>query len=101
MKKGSEAMAEHIDRKAFIEAVKDIPLWGCVAAMFADSIPAADVAPVVHGRWVKNKNSFVIDDYYGYCFDYNCNACGKVVSGGDMLPKYCPNCGARMDGEER
>lgn len=40
-------MAEYIEREAFIEAVKDIPMWGSVAVMFADSIPAADVAPVV------------------------------------------------------
>lgn len=44
-------MAKYIERGAFIEAVKDIPMWGSVAAMLADSIPAADVAPVVHGRW--------------------------------------------------
>ena len=42
-------MDEYIERGAFIEAVKDIPMWGSVAAMLADSIPAADVAPVVHG----------------------------------------------------
>lgn len=40
-------MAEYIERGAFIELVKDIPMWGSVAAMLADSIPAADVAPVV------------------------------------------------------
>lgn len=45
-------MAEYIEREAFIEAVKDIPMWGSVAVMFADSIPAADVAPVVHGGWI-------------------------------------------------
>ena len=38
-------MAEYIERGAFIELVKDIPMWGSVAAMFADRIPAADVAP--------------------------------------------------------
>ena len=40
-------MDEYIERGAFIEAVKDIPMWGSVAAMLADSIPAADVAQVV------------------------------------------------------
>lgn len=39
-------MAEYIERGTFIEAVKDIPMWGSVAAMIADSIPTADVAPV-------------------------------------------------------
>lgn len=32
-------MAEYIDRKEFIKVVKDIPMWGSVAVMFADSIP--------------------------------------------------------------
>lgn len=40
-------MDEYIRRSAFIEAVKDIPMWGSAAVMLADSIPAADVAPVV------------------------------------------------------
>lgn len=40
-------MDEYIKRSAFIEAVKDIPMWGSAAAMLADSIPAADVVPVV------------------------------------------------------
>ena len=40
-------MDEYIKRSEFIEAVKDIPMWGSAAAMLADSIPTADVAPVV------------------------------------------------------
>lgn len=39
-------MDECINRDEFIEAVKDIPMWGSAAAMLADSIPAADVAPI-------------------------------------------------------
>lgn len=35
-------MAEYIELGVFIELVKDIPMWGSVAAMLADSIPAAD-----------------------------------------------------------
>lgn len=50
--------------------------------------PAADVAPVVHARWVYNKG-----DNIPYC-----SAC--------MMPQdsecnYCPSCGARMDGDEQ
>ena len=40
-------MAEYIEREAYIRIVKDIPMWGSVAAMMADAIPAADVVPVV------------------------------------------------------
>ena len=85
-------MNEYIDRDAFIEAVKDIPMWGSVAAMFADGIPAADVAPVVHGRIV----GLLEDGRYRRRF----SCCGEDAT---MItqwawPKYCPNCGAKMDG---
>ena len=85
-------MAEYIDREAFIEAVKDIPMWGSVAVMFADSIPAADVAPVVHGRWVHLGGD-----------EWCCSACGFVISteGSWEKPtqKYCEDCGAKIEGE--
>ena len=87
-------MAEYIDREAFIEAVKDIPMWGSVAVMFADSIPAADVAPVVHGRWVHLGGD-----------EWCCSACGFVISteGSWEKPtqKYCEDCGAKMGQEAR
>jgi rubredoxin len=84
-------MAEYIERKAFIEAVKDIPMWGSVAAMFADGIPTADVAPVVHGRWIEDH------DYL------KCPECGVMVKWDFTFFdignwNYCPNCGAKMDG---
>ena len=46
-----------------------------------NQIPAADVAPVVHGRWTT---------------DGICNQCGCDIPPGEDT--YCPNCGARMDG---
>lgn len=57
-------MAEYIERGEFIKSVKDIPMWGSVAAMLADSIPAADVAPVVHARWIKGPSN----PYCSECF---------------------------------
>ena len=54
-----------------------------------DEIPAADVAPVRHGRWECNKP---------------CPVCGGDRFDGldadiwaDWQPPYCPNCGAKMD----
>ena len=49
--------------------------------------PAADVAPVVHSRWMISS-----DGYYPYC-----EHCRTEPVGGKMT-KYCPNCGAVMDG---
>ena len=79
-------MAEYIEREAYIKIVKDIPMWGSVAAMFADSIPAADVAPVRHGRW---------GNYDPYLDGYRCSCCKLVHR---SCTAYCPNCGAKMDG---
>ena len=60
--------------------------------------PAADVAPVVHGRWIRPhwKNS-------NYCYD--CSECGGEAMHRDYqwakdgIYPICPNCGARMDGD--
>lgn len=56
-----------------------------------DSIPAADVRPVVRGTWVG------IDDFPHE--DWECDHCGCVVGNTDDPWNYyhfCPNCGADM-----
>lgn len=55
------------------------------------SIPAADVAPVVHAEWVKR--SFVSSDVF-------CSECHTLETTKDSNYKsrYCPHCGAKMDG---
>ena len=51
-----------------------------------DSVPAADVAPVRHGRWINHGWSTV------------CSECGEDYAFAKR--NYCPNCGAKMDGDE-
>lgn len=55
-----------------------------------------DAEPVRHGKWLKNDGS--------YRFDKNaypkCSVCGGVEFLG-YRKKYCPNCGAKMDGGRR
>lgn len=59
-----------------------------------ERIPAADVAPVVHGRWILKEDG-----------DWSCSNCKNDVSICDCGKEktrhkpYCPNCGAKMDGE--
>lgn len=55
--------------------------------------PAADVAEVVHGRWIKD--DFLSDDVNNA---EKCSQCGELIGWFGNLPNYCPNCGARMDG---
>lgn len=63
-----------------------------------DRIPAADVAPVVHGEWLR------ADDDWNSLTTIQCSLCGEewcFETDDDVSLlnyKYCPNCGARMDG---
>jgi hypothetical protein len=61
-------------------------------AMFKriDSAPAADVAPVVHGRWLYKR--LVVFDYIKDL--YRCSECNTIW---DAESNYCPNCAAKMD----
>lgn len=58
-----------------------------------DRIPAADVAEVVHGQWIKD--DFLSDDVNNA---EKCSQCGELIGWFGNLPNYCPNCGAKMDG---
>lgn len=66
--------------------------------------PESDVAPVVHGRWEYDQNAtdWGIGGYVcSVCKNKNNNLpCSRVKSVSFFSgAKYCPNCGARMDGE--
>lgn len=67
----------------------------------AKRLTDAEVAPVVHGEWVKiNKYDMESRLYCSYCkqeYDY-IDGIYYIVSGSE-LPFYCPNCGAKMNGE--
>ena len=74
----------------------------CDWMVFIDKEPAADVAPVRHGQWDGEGDGYadgeiVIDVWY-------CSECGYCIDDGtddpNILPNYCPNCGALMDKEE-
>ena len=89
-------MTEYIEREATIEEIEKREYFMPgnktihVEAMktFIRNRPAADVAPVRHGRW----------RCHGDCGVTECSACGWSIEEyvGDYA--YCPNCGARMDG---
>ena len=99
-------MAEYIDRKTTMDAVNRlVDMTGDAgrekglraAVSVLSRLDAADVAPVRHGHWVNLHGKLV------------CNQCGvfaKWASEGNgfwgmAATNYCPNCGARMDGERR
>ena len=63
---------------------------------YVENLPSADVAPVVHGRWIVR---FGGPYNRRRCY---CSHCGKHNGVGGIAKNqekpYCPNCGAKMDG---
>ena len=57
-----------------------------------EEMPTADVAPVVHGRWIEQEK-------YTFGVMYDCSICGDRILDNGHSWNYCPNCGARMDGD--
>lgn len=70
---------------------------GAMAMAIAASAPAADVAPVVHGRWIHSRYEDCSEQFElvkcSQC-NHEAYAMAFYVRGGN----YCPNCGAKMDG---
>ena len=97
-------MAEYIKRDAAIREIEQInpvdygAMWDYEAHHWAgeclrdckeaiDSIPTADVAPVVHGRWIDDGSGIII-----------CPECKRGYNLHAKYTHYSPNCGAMMDG---
>ena len=57
------------------------------------SLPAADVVEVRHGRWINERWEGLSS------FSAECSLCDKRTLA-YFHYFYCPNCGAKMDGEE-
>lgn len=99
-------MAEYIEREALREIldgwrdahadVDDVHGCGLLEDVICevDAQTAADVAPVVNGRW----------EHLGRD-EWCCSACGFVIategSWDKPAKKYCEDCGAKMDGERK
>ena len=81
-------MTEYIAREKVLS--KAAPVAGCFSNMISAydviMLPAADVAPVRHGRWLYHT---LIDEH----IHAECSECHKVR----IIDNFCPNCGAKMD----
>lgn len=87
-------MAEYIERSAGVSILRakanmavlmDAATYFEKAAQMLEKLPAADVAPVRHGKWL---NHTMIDGH----IHAECSECHKVR----IIDNYCPNCGCLM-----
>lgn len=94
-------MDEYIKREAMLRAVQgqrspcrspaQNRMLDCLKAAVI-CIPAADVAPVVHGRWIE-KSAPARKIYF------ECSHCGAQENKHTAIKGYyCWRCGAKMDG---
>lgn len=94
-------MSDYISRKAAVKIAQKYGLANgsalgrhtgladCIAIEI-EGLPAADVEPVRHGRWIDNGIPESVLS--------GCSICG--YSCGAYTFNYCPNCGAKMDLED-
>lgn len=105
-------MADYISRKAAVNAFENADAdvledygdgtsdWGFGMQNVREvisSVPAADVEPVRHGRWER-----CFEDWRQQIEGDKCSLCGFEYYGtGISCFHYCPNCGAKMDLEDK
>lgn len=94
-------MADYIDREKIFSIWRSMPAPASVTSLAAaiSQTPAADVAPVRHGRWLTT-DAYPHHLYCSVCYKtYAKNA--KWVNELDLPTNFCPNCGAQMTGGEK
>ena len=98
-------MKDYIERAAVIDLITRRYELPELCTHEINSIPAADVDPVRHGRW--EEVDWVEPDGHGFGTvrmpkaGLRCSQCSNVFKK-ELLWKdnYCPNCGALMDEKE-
>lgn len=77
----ADVMLEELKDKEVVIAQQNIADW-------IDEQPTVDAEPVRYGKWIAQDETRT---------KFMCSECNAKNYGGHE--KYCPNCGARMDGE--
>ena len=86
-------MAKYFERDAVIDLITRRYENPEICTQEINSIPAADVAPLVHGRW-SDAGFGELPKHAPY--GWACSVCGGISFNNEYI--YCPNCGAKMDG---
>ena len=78
-------MGDYIERKAAFDAAQEHFCDSARTLEAIETLPAADVRPVVRGRWLYET------EIEGHACG-ECSACHKIR----VIDNFCPNCGADM-----
>ena len=89
-------MDDYIKREALRNALYDADAITMNGVKILNQFPSSDVAPVKHGQWIGSGDGYANGELV---YDmWECSECG--FNDGFVAYNFCPNCGARMDGEE-
>ena len=84
-------MNDYIKREALRDALYDADAITINGVKILNQFPAADVTPVRHGSIIETIEDGHMKRIFSCCgIDFT-----KMTYW--MTPKYCPNCGAKMD----
>lgn len=83
-------MDEYIEREAMRQVLRN----ASISERFLDELPAADVAPVVHGQWIGEEIDIETSEISATLQE--CSVCHRVRP----VDGYCSHCGAKMGKEK-
>lgn len=84
-------MDDCIKREQALKLIESAGTWGWSMNTLYDEIqalPAADVASVVHGKWIHLSGCDV------------CSVCNYKTGKHEVGRNFCPECGAKLDLED-
>lgn len=87
-------MKEYIEREAIRNELYDMDAITMMGVAAINNFPAADVKEVVHGKWIVEQDSMGWNTHV-------CSECGctkRTDTHVSLGWKFCPMCGADMDG---
>lgn len=87
-------MSEYIKREQVLKLLESAQAWGWSINTLYDEVqalPAEDVAPVVHAKWIES-----VSFESGFWVCSNCGFVSEAIAA-HKLYNYCPNCGAKCD----